>query len=158
MAFVAPSQSNNSHTAVVITYRGNLSRGPVYVVSNANGWTLQPMATVGSDGLQAMLKVPKEMDSIVYKFRVGDYDWEWDDKVPTGKYPYIHYLLYTSLAFTISWCSSGNSPPPFLLPMDTYISTVVPRTSDMLGRYFTIVEYSTYIANGPSQNPTASWA
>jgi hypothetical protein len=105
MAFVAPVQTSPDYTSVVVTYRTPRHGVPVYVVSSANGWIPEAMREqdpeAGSSDSEIefskTFKVPQSTSCITYKFRVGDGEWVWDYKMPTGK------------AFTISGFQNSRS-------------------------------------------------
>jgi len=91
MACVAPIQPNPDFVTIVLNYRAPRTGVPVYVVSSANAWIPEEMAPVkgtSADAHEAVfertLYVPRGVESIVYKFRVGDGQWGFDPNCPTG--------------------------------------------------------------------------
>ena len=100
MAFLAPAQSSPDHTSVVITYRTPRHDVPVFVVSSANGWIPEAMReqhVAGSTDEEIefaeTFKVPRSTSCILYKFRVGDGEWVWDHKMPTGNQKHFGKFL-----------------------------------------------------------------
>lgn len=92
MAYLAPTQSGPDHVLVVVTYRTSQENKSVYVVSSANNWQPEPMSLqddatdleTDEATFATTFMVPKSVDCVTYKFRVGDGEWVWDHTAPTG--------------------------------------------------------------------------
>lgn len=90
MASVDDSRSTDDSRAVVINFCCPRSDVPIWITSSVSNW--QPIEMTkkepheGGDFLyEHTFMVPKDLDCILYKFRIGDHDWVSDTSAPAGR-------------------------------------------------------------------------
>ena len=91
MATVDPKRSTEDSRAIVITFRWPQDDVPVWLTTSFNDWQTVRMTKQVPDQDDGFIYshtilVSKNWATLLYKFRIGDYEWVSDSSAPMGMY------------------------------------------------------------------------